>query len=255
MVRRVLLAFCLWGGLAAAQETPAPAPAPDFAPLEGWAADNHAEAIPALLSACRAVEPMAPAVPLGGDDRTRTNAGPLRAICTEAAALPPGDTAAARAFLERRFRPMPLGEDTLRLDMRDQHQRGGRAERVGPAIGGIAGEQLPQARIGEVFAQHLPQAFIGADRDQVADAVEADPPHERAWPGDLAAAHEALVEDAVNARRLLAEAAVSRGGGGPGEVADRLLAVQRIGVEVELAARLPRMARENARTAHRYPRA
>lgn len=106
-----ILAVC-WSLGAAAQDA-APPPHPDFAPLEGWAEDNLAEAIPALLSGCRAVGPMAPALPLGGNDRTRVLARAVQPLCAEAATLPAGDVAAARAFLERRFRPVPLGEDTL----------------------------------------------------------------------------------------------------------------------------------------------
>jgi membrane-bound lytic murein transglycosylase A len=73
------------------------------ASLPGWAEDRQAEAIPPLLAGCAA---------LGA---TPTTAMPpaLRPLCTEAATLPPGDNAAARAFFERRFALQPLGEDTL----------------------------------------------------------------------------------------------------------------------------------------------
>lgn len=108
-----ILALCWSLGAAAQEAPPPPPPHPDFAPLEGWAADNLAEAIPALLSACRAIGPMAPALALGGNDRTRILAGAVQPLCAEAATLPAADAEAARAFLERRFRPMPLGEDTL----------------------------------------------------------------------------------------------------------------------------------------------
>lgn len=40
-------------------------------------------------------------------------AGDLGPACAEAAALPPGDHAAARAFLERRFQPVAVGQGTL----------------------------------------------------------------------------------------------------------------------------------------------
>ncbi|WP_237217835.1 murein transglycosylase A, partial [Falsiroseomonas oryziterrae] len=40
-------------------------------------------------------------------------AGQLAPLCAEAAALPRDDHAAARAFLEARFRALPLGQDTL----------------------------------------------------------------------------------------------------------------------------------------------
>ncbi len=123
-MRRRLAALALCGSLAlsgvmvpwgaTAQDPPTPPPIhPDFAALPGWAEDNQAEAIPALLSACRAVAPMAPSVPLGGDERMRVAAAAMQPVCAEAAALPAGDVAAARAFLERRFRPVERGEDIL----------------------------------------------------------------------------------------------------------------------------------------------
>lgn len=114
-MRRLLLALALGGSLRAmAADLPALPPVhPDFQPLPGWVEDNQAEAIPALLAACRAVQPMAPAAALGGDERTRVAAGRMRPLCAEAAALEPGDPIAARLFLERRFRPLPLGEDIL----------------------------------------------------------------------------------------------------------------------------------------------
>lgn len=54
------------------------------AELPGWGEDRLSAAIPAFLAGCRP-----PALPA--------------ALCAEAAALPPGDDAAARAFFERRF--------------------------------------------------------------------------------------------------------------------------------------------------------
>lgn len=114
-MRRLLLALAVGGGLQAqAADLPAPPPIhPEFQTLPGWAGDNQAEAIPALLAACRAVAAMAPAVVLGGDERNRVMAARLRPICAEAAALEPGDPIAARLFLERHFRPLPLGEGLL----------------------------------------------------------------------------------------------------------------------------------------------
>lgn len=115
LILALALALATGSALAqpAAPDPPPAAPPTTLADLPGWADDKHAEAIPALLSACRALAPLAPAASLGGNDTTRRNAGLVAPLCTEAAALPPGDDAAARAFLERRFRPLPLGEDTL----------------------------------------------------------------------------------------------------------------------------------------------
>jgi membrane-bound lytic murein transglycosylase A len=72
--------------------------------LPGWAADSQGEAVPALRASCDIIERLPP-------DR---NEAPLRlaAACREIDTLPPGD-AAARAFLERHFRPVALGTGTL----------------------------------------------------------------------------------------------------------------------------------------------
>lgn len=83
-----------------------------FADLPGWATDRHAEALPALRASCTAISPLPPMRELGGTGPTLATAEALRPACTELATLPPGD-AAARAFLERRFRPVALGQGTL----------------------------------------------------------------------------------------------------------------------------------------------
>jgi len=83
------LFLALLGLLAAC--TPAPRQVSD---LPGWGDDRLAEAIPPFLAGCRP-----PAIP-----------APL---CAEAAALPPGDDAAARAFFERRFTLRRAGEGLM----------------------------------------------------------------------------------------------------------------------------------------------
>jgi membrane-bound lytic murein transglycosylase A len=50
---------------------------------------------------------------LGGRGILAVTAGGLRPACAEAAALPAGDHAAARAFLERHFQPVAVGAGTL----------------------------------------------------------------------------------------------------------------------------------------------
>jgi membrane-bound lytic murein transglycosylase A len=74
-----------------------------FAELPGWAAEAHAAALPGLLRSCQAEakrppeQLLAPGIP--------THRGDLAAPCDAAAALPPGDDAAARAFFETWFQP------------------------------------------------------------------------------------------------------------------------------------------------------
>lgn len=83
-----------------------------FADLPGWTADRHAAALPALRASCDAMARLPPEGELGGAAATRVTAGALAPACAELATLPPGD-AATRAFLERRFRPLALGEGML----------------------------------------------------------------------------------------------------------------------------------------------
>lgn len=66
------------------------------AELPGWGEDALAEAIPAYLSGCGKRTPVQTA-----------------ALCAEAAALPPGDHAAARDFFERNFTLRPAGEGLM----------------------------------------------------------------------------------------------------------------------------------------------
>lgn len=83
-----------------------------FTDLPGWAADRHAEALPALRASCTAIAALPPTRELGGTGPTLAPAEALRPACAELATLPPGDEA-ARTFLERRFRPVALGQGTL----------------------------------------------------------------------------------------------------------------------------------------------
>jgi membrane-bound lytic murein transglycosylase A len=75
-----------------------------FAELPGWATDRHGEAIPALRLSCQAIGRLPP----------ERNQAPVRLgpACQALETLPPGDPA-ARAFLERHFRPVALGSGTL----------------------------------------------------------------------------------------------------------------------------------------------
>lgn len=80
------------------------------AELPGWGEDSLAEAIPAFIAGCRP-----PALP--------------EALCAEAAALPRGDNAAARAFFERRFTLRAAGEGLMtgyyEPELRGAASRGG----------------------------------------------------------------------------------------------------------------------------------
>jgi membrane-bound lytic murein transglycosylase A len=83
-----------------------------FTDLPGWTADRHAEILPALRTSCAALARLPSDRPLGGTATTQVTAAAMAPACAELATLPPTD-AAARAFLERRFRPVALGEGTL----------------------------------------------------------------------------------------------------------------------------------------------
>jgi len=79
-----------------------------FAALPGWAQERHAELLPAFAESCRRFAALPPDRELGGAEAVAPRAGRVSdwlPLCAEAAALPPGDDAAVRAFFERRFRP------------------------------------------------------------------------------------------------------------------------------------------------------
>lgn len=84
----------------------------EFDALPGWRGDRHAEALAAFRRGCARITPSPAERELGGRFMLAATAGQLAPLCAEAFRLPPGD-AAARAFLERRFRPFAVGEATL----------------------------------------------------------------------------------------------------------------------------------------------
>ncbi len=69
--------------------------------LPGWERDRVAEAIPAFQAGCAELR------------KPGRDPGPLAPACAEADRLPPGDDAAARAFLTRHFEPVPAGEGLI----------------------------------------------------------------------------------------------------------------------------------------------
>ncbi len=78
--------------------------------LDGWEGDRVSAAVPAFLKSCARFLPRGDAAPL---DKTASKAdfgrvGDWRAPCRAAAALPPGDDAAARHFFETAFVPLPV---------------------------------------------------------------------------------------------------------------------------------------------------
>jgi membrane-bound lytic murein transglycosylase A len=72
-----------------------------FGALPGWAEDDVLAALPALLKSCRAFS----AEPADRDLGQGVHAGDFASPCEAAAALPVGDAAAARAFLQAAFVP------------------------------------------------------------------------------------------------------------------------------------------------------
>jgi membrane-bound lytic murein transglycosylase A len=73
----------------------------DFAHLPGWRQDDPAAAVSSLLKSCRAIA----GLPADRDLGLGLRPGDWQAPCAAAAALPPGDAIAARAFFESGFVP------------------------------------------------------------------------------------------------------------------------------------------------------
>lgn len=72
-----------------------------FSALPGWASDQHAAAIPALLKSCPPLEKRG----VRGFAKSFGTAPVWQGICAQARSLPSGDDRAARAFFERLFVP------------------------------------------------------------------------------------------------------------------------------------------------------
>ena len=106
---RLLAAALIALALAGCNKQAPPPPEPDrlvlhrseFGALPGWLQDDPAAALPALLKSCKAILAMPADRPLGLD----LVPADFQASCTAAAALPPADAAAARAFFEQHFVP------------------------------------------------------------------------------------------------------------------------------------------------------
>src|SRR5262249_2704505 len=95
-------------GAAAAQSTPSPLRLPDtaleplqFADLDGWATDDHANAFAAFGTSC------GPLVGARAPDQ-RPVAAELAYVCRRALALTHVDEAKARGFFEANFRPLRI---------------------------------------------------------------------------------------------------------------------------------------------------
>jgi membrane-bound lytic murein transglycosylase A len=84
-----------------------------FSELPGWRDDRLAETVPAFLRGCTVLAGMPPDRSLGGAGPLDRSAAAFGAVCRDAATLPPGDEAAARAFFEGRFTAWQVGEDVL----------------------------------------------------------------------------------------------------------------------------------------------
>jgi membrane-bound lytic murein transglycosylase A len=84
-----------------------------FSDLPGWREDTVAQAIPALLRSCGRMAGLPDSEPLGGAGFAGT-AGDWRQACAAADRVPAGDSAAARAFFEQRFRPWAAADGGAR---------------------------------------------------------------------------------------------------------------------------------------------
>ena len=84
-----------------------------FTDLPGWTTDRVAEAIPAFRRGCAVLARLPPDRPMGGSGDLARQAGDFTPACAAAAALPEGDEAAARRFLQAQFTAWEVGEDLL----------------------------------------------------------------------------------------------------------------------------------------------
>jgi membrane-bound lytic murein transglycosylase A len=83
-----------------------------FGQLSGWTQDHNSAAIPGFLKSCARVSTRADAAPLDAVAASVDfgRVGDWRALCQTAAALPPGDDAAARQFFETGFIPFAVAD-------------------------------------------------------------------------------------------------------------------------------------------------
>jgi len=85
----------------------------NFEVLPGWQGDRVAAVLPAFAESCAVLARMPADRSLGGDGKLARQARDFAPACRAAAAVPPDDEAAARAFLARHFTPWEVGADTL----------------------------------------------------------------------------------------------------------------------------------------------
>ena len=133
--------------------------------------------------------------------------------------------------------------DALALHMGHQHESGGRRIGRGAAIGGVAGEELAQARIGEGPRQGARQGRIGGEAHQLAPARQADPARQlqKVRPGS---ADVAVLERRIDALRPRGEIPIGLRIPRAGECRDGGDAFVEIGEEIKPRAIAPAMAGE-----------
>ncbi len=139
--------------------------------------------------------------------------------------------------------------DAFLLGMGDEHEGAGRGEGRGAAIGRVAAEELPQARIAEMAAERLPERHEGPGRPERAKVGVAHISRKTGRRGALRQ-HEALVQRRENAPRLGGEAEKALGLCLAGEAPDRVGRFVAVGEQVEAlvgagAAAVPGMAGED----------
>jgi membrane-bound lytic murein transglycosylase A len=78
-----------------------------FERLEGWDEDPLSAAVPAFLKSCARLLREPASAPVGTDEGL---AADWQSLCRRAAALPPGDNAAARQFFRSGFRPVAVAD-------------------------------------------------------------------------------------------------------------------------------------------------
>ena len=153
----------------------------------------------------------------------------------------------------QRVHAAPRIPDAGVLDMRDEHQGGGRQIGRRAAIGRVAPEQLAQPRVGKMLAERRPQDVERADALETAEPGQPVRGDELVEPRPLRA-DERPVERLEHLLRPLGESAVAVGLAPAREGRDRRHRALEIGEEVEPLVRAPGVTGEDFSRGQRHMR-
>lgn len=132
---------------------------------------------------------------------------------------------------------------TLRLQMRDQHQRRRRLERRCPTIGRITPIKLDQPRIAEMLAQRPPQRLERVDRQHLRHPRQPEPRRQPDRRGRRRR-HEPRIQRIPDALCFSLECIPPPGLRRPGKLRYRIMGPRRIPPQIEPRTIPPAMPRQ-----------